>query len=228
MSRLSRANLKARESIFTSGSSIHRADSVAQCPPDLEECVAAIEDCCEEVLNTFTSSSDNSSDSDTQMREAQKLLRNGTRDHPRIMKVLKNERARRRILVDLVLYWPLFQVFLLVNEDTIRKYKADLADEVEPTIVELIERAEDGLRTLERKEALLKSKVTLWWHFVEGIDQHRQKLENAHAQPNQNVTASQKMEARRLQLLKKQRERLENDVRVLEEEIILLVSHIIH
>jgi len=104
MSRLSRANLKARESIFTSGSSIHRADSVAQCPPDLEECVAAIEDCCEEVLNTFTSSSDNSSDSDTQMREAQKLLRNGTRDHPRIMKVLKNERARRRILVDLVLY----------------------------------------------------------------------------------------------------------------------------
>jgi len=164
------------------------------------------------------------------MREAQKLLRNGTRDHPRIMKVLKNERARRRILVDLVLYWPLFQVFLLVNEDTIRKYKADLADEVEPTIVELIERAEDGLRTLEKKEALLKSKVTvtLWWHFVEEIDQHRQKLENAHTQPNQNVTASQKMEARRLQLLKKQRERLETDVRVLEEEIMLLVSHINH
>jgi len=65
MSRLSRANLKARESIFTSGPSIHRVDPVAQCPPDLEECVAAIEDCCEEVWNTFTSSSDNSSNSDT-------------------------------------------------------------------------------------------------------------------------------------------------------------------
>jgi len=36
------------------------------------------------------------------------------------------------------------------------------------------------------------------------------------------------MEARRLQLLKKQRERLETDVRVLEEEIMLLVSHINH
>jgi len=36
------------------------------------------------------------------------------------------------------------------------------------------------------------------------------------------------MEARRLQLLKKQRERLENDVRVLEEEIVLLVSHLIY
>lgn len=138
------------------------------CPPDLEECVAAIEDCCEEI------------------REAQKLLRNGTRDHPRMMKILKNER-----------------VFLLVNEDTIRKFKADLADEVEPTIIEFMERAEDGLRALEKKEALLKS-----------------KLEHAHAQPNLHGT--QKMEARRWQLLKKQRERLENDVRVLEEEIVLL------
>lgn len=37
------------------------------------------------------------------------------------------------------------------------------------------------------------------------------------------ATATQKMEARRLQLLTKQRERLENDVRALEEEIMLLV-----
>ncbi|KAF5363628.1 hypothetical protein D9756_000326 [Leucocoprinus leucothites] len=170
MSRLSRANLKARESIFTSGPSIHRTDTVAPCPPDLEECVAAMEDCCEEA------------------HEAQQLLRNGTRDLPRMMKVLGNER-----------------VFLLVNEDTIKRYKTDLADEVEPTINELIERAEHGLAALEKKEGLLKT-----------------KLETAHARPNANATATQKMEARRLQLLTKQRERLEDDVRVLEEEIMLL------
>lgn len=73
------------------------------CPPDLEECVAAIEDCCEEVLIISTSNSVNSSDSDTQIREAQKLLRNGTRDHPRMMKILKNERARQDHLIDLEL-----------------------------------------------------------------------------------------------------------------------------
>jgi hypothetical protein len=37
------------------------------------------------------------------------------------------------------------------------------------------------------------------------------------------ATAAQKMEARRLQLLIKQRERLEADVRALDEEIMLLV-----
>ena len=49
MSRLSRANVKARESIFTSGPEQYIGDSLARCPPDLEECVLAMEDCCEEV-----------------------------------------------------------------------------------------------------------------------------------------------------------------------------------
>lgn len=51
-------------------------------------------------------------------------------------------------------------MFLLVNEDTVKKYKIDLADEVEPTINELMGRAEQGLAALEKKEALLKTKVT--------------------------------------------------------------------
>ncbi|KAJ3568820.1 hypothetical protein NP233_g5465 [Leucocoprinus birnbaumii] len=170
MSRLSRANFKARESIFTSGPAIHRTELVAPCPPDLEECVAAMEDCCEEA------------------HEAQQLLRNGTKDLPRMVRILNNER-----------------VFLLVNEDTIKKYKTDLADEVEPTINELIERAELGLAAFEKKETLLKT-----------------KLETARARPNTNATATQKMEARRLQLLTRQRERLEDDVRALEEEVMLL------
>lgn len=57
-------------------------------------------------------------------------------------------------------------MFLVVNEETIKKYKSDLADEVEPTITELIERAEQGLVALEKKEALLKAKVRFKWTRV--------------------------------------------------------------
>jgi DASH complex subunit SPC19 len=41
----------------------------------------------------------------------------------------------------------------------IKRYKIDLADEVEPAINELVERAEQGLAALEKKESLLKAKV---------------------------------------------------------------------
>jgi Spc19 len=51
------------------------------------------------------------------------------------------------------------QVFLLVNEGTIKKCKADLTEEVEPAINELIERAEQGLRNLYKKESVLQAKV---------------------------------------------------------------------
>lgn len=51
------------------------------------------------------------------------------------------------------------QVFLLIDEDTVRRYKADLANEIEPQINELIERAEKGLKALSRKQALIQSKV---------------------------------------------------------------------
>lgn len=49
MSRLSKAHLKARESIFAAGPGLCRSETLALCPPDLQECVAAMEDCCEEV-----------------------------------------------------------------------------------------------------------------------------------------------------------------------------------
>ncbi|KAF8197481.1 hypothetical protein BJ912DRAFT_1055886 [Pholiota molesta] len=62
MSRLSRANLNSRESIFAGGPEQYLGDIQARCPPDLEECVMAMEDCCEEAC------------------EAQVLLRNGTKD----------------------------------------------------------------------------------------------------------------------------------------------------
>lgn len=40
-----------------------------------------------------------------------------------------------------------------------RRYKADLADEIEPQINELIDRAEKGLNALSRREGLIQSKV---------------------------------------------------------------------
>ncbi|KNZ76426.1 hypothetical protein J132_10401 [Termitomyces sp. J132] len=75
MSRLSRANLKSRESVFAGGPELYRGDIQAICPPNLEECVMAMEDCCEEAY------------------EAQQLLRNGTYDLPRMTKILGSQRV---------------------------------------------------------------------------------------------------------------------------------------
>jgi hypothetical protein len=50
-------------------------------------------------------------------------------------------------------------VFLLVDESTVKKYKADLSDEIEPQITELISRAEKGLEALQKKRLLLQTKV---------------------------------------------------------------------
>jgi DASH complex subunit SPC19 len=51
-------------------------------------------------------------------------------------------------------------VFLLVDEGTVKKYKADLSDEIEPQITELVSRAEKGLEALQKKRLLLQTKVT--------------------------------------------------------------------
>jgi len=168
--RLSRANLKARESVFGTGPEVYRGEIQATCPASLSECVMALEDCCEEAY------------------EAQQLLRNGTQDLPRMMKVLDNQR-----------------VFLLINESTVKRYKTEIADEVEPQITELLKRAEQGLETLVKKETLLKN-----------------KLENAKlrpARPATGTTAAQKLEARRHQMLVKQRERLEEELKSLKAEV---------
>lgn len=53
------------------------------------------------------------------------------------------------------------QVFLLVGDSTVRKYKSELAEEIEPEIKELIERAEQGLKAVQKKESLLQTKVGL-------------------------------------------------------------------
>ena len=50
-------------------------------------------------------------------------------------------------------------MFLLVDEGTVKKYKADLSDEIEPQITELISRAEKGMEALQKKRLLLQTKV---------------------------------------------------------------------
>ena len=51
------------------------------------------------------------------------------------------------------------QVFLLIDESTVRRYKADLTDEIEPQINELLSRAEKGLQLLLKRESVLEAKV---------------------------------------------------------------------
>jgi Spc19 len=43
----------------------------------------------------------------------------------------------------------------------VEKYKADLGDEIEPQITELISRAEKGLKALQKKQHLLQTKVLI-------------------------------------------------------------------
>lgn len=47
----------------------------------------------------------------------------------------------------------------MIDESTVKRYKADLRDEIEPQVTELISRAEKGLKTLLKKESTLQTKV---------------------------------------------------------------------
>ncbi|EJD01358.1 uncharacterized protein FOMMEDRAFT_89977 [Fomitiporia mediterranea MF3/22] len=78
----------------------------------------------------------------TETYDTQQLLRNGTFDLKRMQRVLESQR-----------------VYLFVNESMVKKYKEDLTEEIEPQILELIERAKKGLKALERKQHSLKTKV---------------------------------------------------------------------
>ena len=97
----------------------------------------------------------------SQAHEAQQLLRNGTRDLPRMAHVLDNQRVLGPCTEsdNYPLKITTLQVFLLVDEGTVKKYKADLSDEIEPQITELVSRAEKGLEALQKKRLVLQTKV---------------------------------------------------------------------
>ncbi|KIK64872.1 hypothetical protein GYMLUDRAFT_403659 [Collybiopsis luxurians FD-317 M1] len=118
------------------------------------------------------------------------LLREGTQDLPRMTKVLENQ-----------------LVFTLTSSSTLEKYKTDLIDEVEPAVMELVEKAQAGLQAVEKRERALET-----------------KLEAAQSRPvvTSQMTAAQKLEQRRLAGLTKQRERLEDELKALEQEVVAL------
>ncbi|KAI0036742.1 Spc19-domain-containing protein [Vararia minispora EC-137] len=102
------------------------------------------------------------------------------------------------------------RVFLLVGEDVVRRYKTELGSEIDPQINELISRAEKGMKALQMKESILKAKV-----------------DTAQSRPSSRATTgrpSSKMESRRLQMLTKQRERLEQQLAQLETQVLQLAS----
>jgi DASH complex subunit SPC19 len=53
-----------------------------------------------------------------------------------------------------------------VTEAIVKRYKSALADEIEPVIAELIERAQQGLSALEKKEHSLQTKVNMYTHLL--------------------------------------------------------------
>lgn len=119
----------------------------------------------------------------------------------------------------------------MIDEGTVKKYKADLADEIEPQINELIDHAEQGLKSLRRKEGLIQSKVCriARVHVWCGVDGENQ-VEAARALQSCAATAptATKREERRVQMLSRQRQRLEEEARVLESEILALVRSPCH
>ena len=123
---------------------------------------------------------------------------------------------------------PTIQVFLLVDESTVKRYKGDLAEEVEPQITELLNRAEQGLEILMKKETQLKTKVSQEniYTLFSIVTNSRPQLDSAKLRPPRptgGTTAAQKLETRRHQMAVKQRERLEEERKALKAEVETLV-----
>ena len=102
-----------------------------------------------------------------------------------------------------------------MGEGTVRKYQADLTDEIEPQIRELLARAEKGLNNLHRRESVLQAKA-------EAMKQAKQS-----SRATVSTTGLNKSDARRIQMLARQRERLEEELEALQEEVDSLVRVIL-
>ncbi|KIJ37399.1 hypothetical protein M422DRAFT_781755 [Sphaerobolus stellatus SS14] len=123
--------------------------------------------------------------------EAQCSLRRGVADLPRMSKVLQNER-----------------LFVLINESHASTYSLQLVEEIEPQIGELAERAEKGIKVLERKESLLASKV-----------------DALQSRASSRVSSAPAV-AKKLDALARQREALEQELQTLSAEVEHLESRL--
>ncbi|KAL5508175.1 hypothetical protein ACEPAH_5794 [Sanghuangporus vaninii] len=118
--------------------------------------------------------------------DTQQLLRSGTYDLKRMSRVLESQR-----------------VYLFVNESIVKKYEEDLTEEVEPQILELVERAKKGLKVLERKQHSLKTKAE---HVsVAKTTTHR--------------SVQSRMDERKLRILAGQRQDLEREMQALQAKL---------
>ncbi|KAF9651699.1 hypothetical protein BDM02DRAFT_3184218 [Thelephora ganbajun] len=126
-----------------------------------------------------------------QAARAKQILHDGCADLPRTQHVVHHEKY-----------------FTLVSETTVREYKSDLREVIEPQVNELIERAEKGLRVLERREASLKARADTT------------SSRPASRLGGINTTGMNKLEARKMQMLLSQRKKLEEELLVLEDEIL--------
>ena len=112
-----------------------------------------------------------------------------------------------------------------MSESTVKKYKADLVEEVEPQIAELLERAKRGLKALERQNHTLKQKVKHSTMIILDAAQTAHQVQNVPVPAAAaNRSASARIEARRLHVLTSQRQSLEQELEDLKEEIEALVS----
>lgn len=144
--------------------------------------------------------------------DSQQLLRNGTFDLPRMSNILCSQR-----------------IFLFVKESTVRQYKSELAEEIEPQILEFLERARKGVKALERRQHALQSKVTSalfkFIYYAEILNSCTKVDQMPTLQAAKNVSTSSKLEEKRHNLLVKQRQRLEEDLRKLQTELDSLVCN---
>jgi DASH complex subunit SPC19 len=149
---------KGRESIFTSGADNYREDGTRVFSPSLRECVLAMEDCCEEVRKKLISLNIKG----LCHRRPMRLNSNYVPARTTSLVWVKFSTTNVYDNVKSCLYafiTLLKQVFLLVGENTVQKYQADLGGEIDPQIIELVSRAEKGMKALQMKESILRAKV---------------------------------------------------------------------
>jgi DASH complex subunit SPC19 len=224
MSRLSTLP-RPRESVFASGIDSYRGDSNAVCPPNLRECVLAMEDCCEEVgdLDVIIRTSWPSLTGAWSSTASQKWnIWSATNEQGTWKPESENHvnlSSSACIIIDFTCRFSFWSM---------RSLCADIKQ---------ISQTRSNLRSMsllivQRKVSMLWIVERAWFRvrcerylFPCRTWLKRAKVEVAQAMQSKVATAptANKREERRLQMLAKQRQRLEDEVKVLESEILALV-----
>jgi hypothetical protein len=116
------------------------------------------------------------------------------------------------------------QACQIVSERTVRAYTSDLSDEIEGQMHELIAHAASGLAELARLEKALSARVRTSCSAASARAlTSRRQVETVTRSRAPSRSASAKPEARRLQMLRNQREREERELAELQALVDSLV-----